>query len=70
MVVGCAFMSPECYLTYFSVRQGWQRAGIGRFMLYHLIKAGGNRDITLHVAVDNPAMLLYQTFGFKTEKYM
>jgi hypothetical protein len=36
LVVGCAFMTPECYLTYFSVRQGWQRAGIGRFMLYHL----------------------------------
>ncbi|KAL3896577.1 MAG: hypothetical protein SGCHY_003985 [Lobulomycetales sp.] len=85
LVVGCAFLSPECYLTYLAVREGWQRLGIGRFMLFHLIKltsrtrdaAGGSqgdnsgaRDITLHVSVDNPAMILYQMFGFKTEKYM
>jgi len=70
LVVGCAFMSPECYITYFTVRDRWQQAGIGKFMLFHLIKCAGSRDITLHVSVDNPAMLLYQKFGFKTEKFI
>lgn len=36
VVVGCAFMMPECYITYFMVRPGWQRSGIGRFMLFYL----------------------------------
>jgi hypothetical protein len=43
---------------------------VSQTRLMERIKASGNRDITLHVTVDNPAMLLYQNFGFKTEKYM
>ena len=28
----------------------------------------GGRDITLHVSVNNPSLLLYQEFGFKPEE--
>lgn len=28
------------------------------------------KDVTLHVSASNPAMLLYQKFGFKTEEYV
>ncbi|XP_063037465.1 cysteine-rich protein 2-binding protein-like [Melospiza melodia melodia] len=28
------------------------------------------KDVTLHISASNPAMLLYQKFGFKTEKYI
>ncbi|KAI9208417.1 uncharacterized protein BJ171DRAFT_488820 [Polychytrium aggregatum] len=70
LVVGCALMTPEFYLTYIAVRPGWEHAGIGRFMLYHLIQAAGGRDITLHVSAGNPAMLLYQKFGFKPEEFI
>jgi ribosomal protein S18 acetylase RimI-like enzyme len=28
------------------------------------------RDITLHVSPDNPAMILYQKFGFKIEEFV
>ena len=28
------------------------------------------KDVTLHVSVSNPALLLYQKFGFKPEEYI
>ncbi|MGH0169772.1 UNVERIFIED_CONTAM: hypothetical protein FKN15_059642 [Acipenser sinensis] len=28
------------------------------------------KDVTLHVSASNPAMLLYQKFGFKTAEYI
>lgn len=28
------------------------------------------KDVTLHVSASNPAMLLYQKFGFKAEEYI
>lgn len=28
------------------------------------------RDITLHVSPNNPAMILYQKFGFKVEEFV
>ncbi|KAG2351720.1 hypothetical protein BDR07DRAFT_1442131 [Suillus spraguei] len=37
-------------------------------MLYHLIMLNPHRDITLHVAANNPEMLLYNRFGFKAEE--
>jgi ribosomal protein S18 acetylase RimI-like enzyme len=37
-------------------------------MLYHLVQSCQGKDVTLHVSVDNPAMLLYQSFGFKAER--
>lgn len=41
LIVGCAFLIPdvghnEAYVSFLAVRNGWERAGIGKFMLYHL----------------------------------
>ncbi|KAJ3411944.1 Hsp90 cochaperone shq1 [Chytridiales sp. JEL 0842] len=60
LVVGCAFMTPEGYITYIMVRPGWERGGIGRFMLYYLLQALPSRDITLHVSANNPSMFWLQ----------
>lgn len=30
LVVGCAFMTPEAYITYIAVLPGWENAGIGQ----------------------------------------
>ncbi|KAJ1960506.1 hypothetical protein GGI12_003760 [Dipsacomyces acuminosporus] len=68
--VGCAFLTPDAYLTYIAVAAGWEGAGIATFMIYHLVQTVPTKDITLHVSATNPAMLLYQKFGFKPEKYV
>ncbi|ORZ16651.1 hypothetical protein BCR41DRAFT_352901 [Lobosporangium transversale] len=70
LVVGCAFMTPEGYITYVVVSAGWEKAGIGQFMLYHLMQASEGKDITLHVSANNPAMIMYQKFGFKPEQFL
>ncbi|KAG0322378.1 Cysteine-rich protein 2-binding protein [Podila horticola] len=70
LVVGCAFMTPEGYITYVAVSAGWEKAGIGQFMLYHLMQASNGKDITLHVSANNPAMIMYQKFGFKPEQFL
>ncbi|KAI0796206.1 hypothetical protein C8Q75DRAFT_366841 [Abortiporus biennis] len=72
LVVGCAFLSSpqETYLTYLAVRPGWEGANIATCMLYHLISRNPNKDITLHVSIKNPAMLLYNRFGFKAEEFI
>ncbi|KAG0226024.1 Cysteine-rich protein 2-binding protein [Actinomortierella wolfii] len=70
LVIGCAFMTPEGYITYVAVSAGWEKAGIGQFMLYHLIQAAEGKDITLHVSANNPAMIMYQKFGFKPEQFL
>ncbi|KNC97342.1 uncharacterized protein SPPG_07270 [Spizellomyces punctatus DAOM BR117] len=70
VVVGCAFMTPEGYISYIAVRPGWGSAGIGRFMLFHLIQVAGTRDVTLHVSANNKAMVLYQRLGFKPEEFI
>ncbi|KAF9420891.1 Cysteine-rich protein 2-binding protein [Podila epigama] len=70
LVVGCAFMTPEGYITYVAVSAGWEKAGIGQFMLYHLMQAANGKDITLHVSANNPAMIMYQKFGFKPEQFL
>ncbi|KAG0179249.1 Cysteine-rich protein 2-binding protein [Apophysomyces sp. BC1034] len=69
-VIGCAFMTPEAYITYFAVLPGWEGAGIGQFMLYHLFQTAISKDITLHVSANNNAMILYQKFGFKPEEFI
>lgn len=77
------FITPQGYVTYIAVRPGWSGAGIGAFMLYHLIQvanlrwqrihkmmniqACGKKDITMHVNATNDALLLYQKFGFKVD---
>lgn len=74
LVVGCALMTPdakvgEAYISFLLVHPHFSRAGLGKLMLYHLIQSCQGKDVTLHVSVDNPAMLLYQSFGFKAERY-
>ncbi|KAG1175126.1 hypothetical protein G6F70_004380 [Rhizopus microsporus] len=69
-VIGCAFMTPEAYITYIAVDPGWGNAGIGQFMLYHLFQTAISKDVTLHVSANNTAMLLYQKFGFKPEEFI
>ncbi|KAJ3571043.1 hypothetical protein NP233_g4013 [Leucocoprinus birnbaumii] len=72
LVVGVAIMSSpqETYITYLAVRAGWDKASVARNMLFHLIKMNPRRDITLHVSVNNSAMLLYNQFGFKAEEFI
>ncbi|KDN47048.1 hypothetical protein RSAG8_03825, partial [Rhizoctonia solani AG-8 WAC10335] len=59
LVVGCAFLSEtmDPYVTYITVRAGWEQTGIATYMLYHLIKTNPNHDISLHVSATNPAMV-------------
>lgn len=73
LVIGCAFLVPdvgynEAYVSFMAVRPGWQRAGIATFMLYHLTQTCIGKDITLHVSATNPAICLYQKFGFKIQE--
>ncbi|KAJ2126118.1 hypothetical protein IW147_000269 [Coemansia sp. RSA 720] len=68
-VVGCAFLTPDAYLTYIAVAAGWEGAGIAKYMVYHLTQTVPTKDVTLHVAATNVAMLLYQQLGFKPETY-
>ncbi|EMD39162.1 hypothetical protein CERSUDRAFT_81924 [Gelatoporia subvermispora B] len=72
LVVGVALLSSplETYITYLAVRPGWENTQIATSMLYHLITLNPNRDITLHVSINNPAMLLYNRFGFKAEEFV
>ncbi|PNF35440.1 Cysteine-rich protein 2-binding protein [Cryptotermes secundus] len=75
LVVGFAFMVPdvglnEAYISFLFTRPEWRRAGIGTFMLYHLIQTCMGKDVTLHVSATNPAIILYQKFGFKVEEFV
>ncbi|XP_049875852.1 cysteine-rich protein 2-binding protein [Pectinophora gossypiella] len=73
MVVGCAFLVPdvrahEAYISFVLTRPEWRRAKIATFMLYHLLQTCTGKDVTLHVSPTNPAIFLYQKFGFKVEE--
>ncbi|KAL3287694.1 hypothetical protein HHI36_002161 [Cryptolaemus montrouzieri] len=73
LIVGFAFLVPnvshtESYLSFIFTRPGWRNVGIAKFMLYHLIQTSLGKDIILHVSINNPALFLYQKFGFKVEK--
>ncbi|XP_039260294.1 cysteine-rich protein 2-binding protein-like isoform X2 [Styela clava] len=75
MVIGFGFMVPdvnfnEAYISFLLVHPDWQHCGIGTFMTYHLIQTCLVKEITLHVSASNSAMLLYQKFGFKPEKFI
>ncbi|TFL02030.1 hypothetical protein BDV98DRAFT_612300 [Pterulicium gracile] len=72
LIVGVAIMSSpqEAYITYLAVRAGWENAKIATRMLHHLIELNPHTDVTLHVSVNNPAMLLYNRFGFKAEEFI
>ncbi|KAI0083957.1 hypothetical protein BDY19DRAFT_605204 [Irpex rosettiformis] len=72
MVVGVALLSSpqETYITYLAVRPGWDNAQIATSMLYHLISLNPRKDMILHVSINNPAVLLYNRFGFKAEEFI
>ncbi|XP_006822389.1 cysteine-rich protein 2-binding protein-like [Saccoglossus kowalevskii] len=75
VVIGFGFMVPdvkynEAYISFLLVHPEWRNAGIGTFMVYHLIQTCMGKDLTLHVSATNPAMLLYQKFGFKPEEFI
>ncbi|KZT59503.1 hypothetical protein CALCODRAFT_523327 [Calocera cornea HHB12733] len=72
LVVGVALLSGprEGYLMYLAVKAGWDAAGIATTMLHMLVVRNQDTDITLHVSADNPAMLLYNRFGFKAEEFV
>lgn len=74
LVVGCGLMTPdakvgEAYISFLLVHPHFSGVGLGKLILYHLIQSCQGKDVTLHVSVDNPAMLLYQSLGFKAERY-
>ncbi|XP_053615955.1 cysteine-rich protein 2-binding protein [Plodia interpunctella] len=73
LVVACAFLVPdaghnEAYISFILTRPEWRKAKIGTFMLYHLLQTCSGKDVTLHVSPTNPAIFLYQKFGFKVEE--
>ncbi|GLH16683.1 Cysteine-rich protein 2-binding protein [Gryllus bimaculatus] len=75
LVIAFAFMVPdagynETYISFLFTRPEWRGAGIATFMLYHLIQTCMGKDITLHVSATNPAVILYQKFGFKIEEFI
>ncbi|XP_065070188.1 cysteine-rich protein 2-binding protein-like [Rhopilema esculentum] len=75
LVIGFAFMVPdvkynEAYISFILVHPDWRNAGIGTFMIYHLIQTCMGKDVTLHVSASNPSMMLYQKFGFKAEEFI
>jgi len=75
VVIGFAFMVPdvkynEAYISFVFTHPDWRNAGIATFMLYHLIQTCMGKDVTLHVSATNPALLLYQKFGFKVEEFI
>ncbi|PFH51011.1 hypothetical protein AMATHDRAFT_143611 [Amanita thiersii Skay4041] len=72
LVVGVAILSSpqETYITYLAIKAGWDNTHLARVMLYHLIMMNPNKDITLHVSTNNPAVLLYNRFGFKAEEFV
>ncbi|CAB4064856.1 Mitochondrial ornithine transporter 1,60S ribosomal protein L21-2,60S ribosomal protein L21-A,60S ribosomal protein L21,60S ribosomal protein L21-B,Cysteine-rich protein 2-binding protein,60S ribosomal protein L21-1 [Lepeophtheirus salmonis] len=75
IVIAFAFLVPdvsptEAYISFIFTHPEWRRAGIGKFMLYHLIQTCMGKDIILHVSANNPAILLYQKFGFKVEEHV
>lgn len=72
LVIGCVFMTPDGYVTYFMIHPEWSGAGLGSLLLYLLLSkvAPCHRDVTLHVSVTNPALIMYQKFGFKPEEFI
>jgi len=57
LVVGVGVITPDGYLMYLAVRPHWEGEGLGRMMLWWLVRENENVDITLHVAADNPALV-------------
>uniref|UniRef100_UPI00358F1E8F cysteine-rich protein 2-binding protein isoform X2 n=1 Tax=Myxine glutinosa TaxID=7769 RepID=UPI00358F1E8F len=73
LVIGFGCLVPdvrpgEAYISFLLVHPEWRHVGIGTFMIYHLLQTCMGKDVCLHVSASNPAMLLYQRFGFKAEE--
>ncbi|XP_076059956.1 cysteine-rich protein 2-binding protein-like isoform X4 [Oratosquilla oratoria] len=75
LVIGFGILVPdtnmnEAYISFLLVNPEWRRAGIATFIVYHLIQTCLGKDITLHVSATNPALIMYQQFGFKVEEFL
>ncbi|XP_043912860.1 cysteine-rich protein 2-binding protein isoform X2 [Protopterus annectens] len=75
VIIGFGFMVPdvkysEAYISFLFVHPEWRKSGIGNFVIYHLIQTCMGKDVTIHVSASNPAVLLYQKFGFQIEEYI
>jgi ribosomal-protein-alanine N-acetyltransferase len=63
-------VADEAELLLLAVAPGAQRRGVGACLLHHFIDLGRGRDVRrLHLEVrdGNPAVAMYQAFGFKAE---
>ncbi|RKP06306.1 hypothetical protein THASP1DRAFT_18636 [Thamnocephalis sphaerospora] len=70
IVVGCAFMTPEAYVTYIGVAPDWEGSELTSGNTAAVLQQAAGKDVTLHVSANNPAMILYQRFGFKPEEFI
>ncbi|MEQ2163562.1 hypothetical protein GOODEAATRI_031462, partial [Goodea atripinnis] len=61
VVVGFGFMVPDQ-----SPENMWKHLDVSAAVVQTCM----GKDVTLHVSASNPAMLLYQKFGFKAEEYI
>ena len=59
---------PEHILVYIAVDASYRGQGIGKQLMERIIEATEG-DIALHVEPDNPAVHLYEKYGF-TNKYL
>lgn len=59
---------PEHLLVYIAVHGEYRGRGLGSGLMERIIEETGG-DIALHVEPDNPAVHLYEKFGF-TNKYL
>jgi len=72
LVIGCVLCNPEGYISYLLVHPDWRSFGLAGKLLYLLLTRclKEQKDVGVHVAVGNPAMMLYQRFGFKPEEFI
>lgn len=70
LIIGAALLDPDGYLSHLFVRPDWSDAGIGACLLHLALQSAPPRDIRLHCSATNPAMLLYNRFGFKPEAFI
>ena len=67
-VVRFSFNDENCYIRDLQIKSSYQGRGIGSDCLHYgidLATARGDRFIKLKVFSDNPAIALYQRYGFK-----
>ncbi|MBN3324070.1 CSR2B protein, partial [Atractosteus spatula] len=75
VVIGFGFMVPdvkynEAYISFREAAVCLSRCLAKSANAFSLLQTCMGKDVTLHVSASNPAMLLYQKFGFKTEEYI